>query len=182
VVTLPVERQPHLVGRIGGTSAVAPLMSGLTLRLNQLAGHPVGDFNALAYANAGGFTDVTVGDNGAFTAAPGWDPTTGLGSPIGAKVLAALTSSAATGIGATSTTAVTAPSSAPMTEEGLLEAFRSFRTAVEGLWTALQEWADGRRLSGSPLRSPGGVGPEPAANGVPAPRADAQTARTEPSR
>ena len=85
---------------IGGTSAVAPLMSGLTLRLNQIAGHAVGDFNALAYAHAGDFSDVTVGNNGAFTAAPGWDPTTGLGSPVGAKVLAALTSSAMTATGA----------------------------------------------------------------------------------
>jgi kumamolisin len=167
---------------IGGTSAVAPLMSGLTLRLNQIAAHPVGDFNALAYANAGGFTDVTVGNNGAFTAAPGWDPTTGLGSPIGAKVLAALNSSAATGNGATPTSAVTAPPSAPMTDEGLLDAFRSFRTAVDGLWTALQGWAEGRRLSSGPLLSPADMGPDPAANGVPEPRAQAATAMTEPSR
>jgi kumamolisin len=169
---------------IGGTSAVAPLMSGLTLRLNQIAGHSVGDFNALAYANAGGFSDVTVGNNGAFKAAPGWDPTTGLGSPIGAKVLAALTSSTATGTGVTPTSAVmAAPSSAPsspMTDEGLLDAFRTFRAAVDGFWTALQGSADGRRLSGAPL--PADVGADPTANGVPAPRANAQTAMTEPSR
>lgn len=167
---------------IGGTSAVAPLMSGLTLRLNQLAGRAVGDFNAFAYAHAADFTDVTVGNNGAFTAGPGWDPTTGLGSPIGAKVLTALMSSAATASGAAPPSAVTAPSSSPMTDEGLLEAFRSFGTAVDGLWTALQKWADGRRLSSSPLLSPVDVGPDAAAAGVPAPRANAQAAMTEPSR
>lgn len=69
-----------------------------------------------------------------------------------------------------------------MTDEGLLEAFRSFGTAVDGLWTALQKWADGRRLSSSPLLSPVDVGPDAAAAGVPAPRANAQAAMTEPSR
>lgn len=82
---------------IGGTSAVAPLMSGLTLRLNQLSGHAVGDFNTVAYANAGDFTDVTQGNNGAYSAGVGWDPTTGLGSPIGVKLQATLGSRASSG-------------------------------------------------------------------------------------
>jgi kumamolisin len=167
---------------IGGTSAVAPLMSGLTLRLNQLAGGSVGDFNVLAYPNAGGFSDVTVGNNGAFTAAPGWDPTTGLGSPIGEKVLAAVTSSAATATSASPAPPVTAPSSMPMTDDALLDAFRSFRTAVDTLSAALDSWAEGRQLPGTAVPSPAAISPDPAATGVPSPRANAQTAITEPSR
>ncbi|MGZ4507223.1 MAG: S53 family peptidase [Blastococcus sp.] len=167
---------------IGGTSAVAPLMSGLTLRLNQIAGRSVGDFNALAYADAGNFSDVTVGNNGAFTAAPGWDPTTGLGSPIGAKVLTALTSSAVTTAGSALTPPVTAPSSSPpMTDDALLDAFRSFRTAVDGLWTALQTWADGRQLSGAAVPSPSGGSPESPAAGVPSQRGNARIPVPEPS-
>jgi kumamolisin len=166
---------------IGGTSAVAPLMSGLTLRLNQIAGHSVGDFNALAYAHAGDFYDVTVGNNGAFTAAPGWDPTTGLGSPVGAKVLAALTSSAATSPGAPTGPAVPAPTSAPMTDDALLAAFRSFRTAVDGLGAALQSWAEGG-LAGAPAPSATDAGPDSAATAVPAPRGNAASSVTEPSR
>jgi kumamolisin len=120
---------------IGGTSAVAPLMTGLTLRLNQLAGRSIGDFNAFAYAHAGDFSDVTEGDNGAFSAAPGWDPTTGLGSPVGDELLAALTSSGTDGTGPSP-----APPAAPRSpagDEALLEAFRSFRTAVDDLWGVL---------------------------------------------
>jgi kumamolisin len=30
-----------------------------------------------------GFNDITEGNNGAYSAGPGWDPCTGLGSPIG---------------------------------------------------------------------------------------------------
>jgi len=40
---------------------------------------------------ASGFHDITQGNNGAFSAAVGWDACTGLGSPDGAKLLAALT-------------------------------------------------------------------------------------------
>ena len=39
---------------------------------------------------AAGFHDITQGNNGAFTAGSGWDACTGLGSPDGAKLLAAL--------------------------------------------------------------------------------------------
>jgi kumamolisin len=35
---------------------------------------------------------VTVGSNGAYDAAPGWDPCTGLGTPDGTALLAALRS------------------------------------------------------------------------------------------
>jgi kumamolisin len=76
----------------GGTSAVAPLVAGLVARLNQRLGTPVGFLNPLVYASPGkqAMRDVTRGTNGAYKAAKGWDPCTGLGSPDGAKLLAAL--------------------------------------------------------------------------------------------
>ena len=78
----------------GGTSAVAPLWAALVALINQQTGKAVGFLNPRLYAQAvkaSGFHDVTEGDNGAFDAAQGWDPCTGLGSPDGAKLLAALT-------------------------------------------------------------------------------------------
>jgi kumamolisin len=33
------------------------------------------------------FRDITVGNNGAYSATPGWDAVTGLGSPIGTQLL-----------------------------------------------------------------------------------------------
>ena len=79
---------------IGGTSAVAPLWAALVARLNQQIGKPVGFLNPLIYAQAveaSGFHDITQGNNGNFNAAQGWDPCTGLGTPDGAQLLAALT-------------------------------------------------------------------------------------------
>jgi kumamolisin len=61
--------------------------------MNQKIGKPVGFLNPLIYAQAvetSGFHDVTQGNNGKFSAAEGWDPCTGLGSPDGAQLLAAL--------------------------------------------------------------------------------------------
>jgi kumamolisin len=76
-------------GVIGGTSAVAPLWAGLMALINQRLGKPVGFINALLYQNQGktaDFNDITSGNNGAYSAGPGWDACTGLGSPIGAQV------------------------------------------------------------------------------------------------
>ena len=39
--------------------------------------------------------DIVTGDNGAYTAGPGWDACTGLGSPDGERLLAALGGTAA---------------------------------------------------------------------------------------
>jgi len=75
---------------VGGTSAVAPLYAGLLARINQRAGKPAGFINALLYANPGAFHDIVTGNNGAFKAAPGWDACTGLGSPDGTRIAAAL--------------------------------------------------------------------------------------------
>jgi kumamolisin len=80
-------------GVIGGTSAVAPLWAGLIALINESIGKPVGFINPLLYQNAGSagdFNDITSGSNGAYSAGPGWDACTGLGSPIGTGVAAAL--------------------------------------------------------------------------------------------
>ncbi|MGD0759726.1 MAG: S53 family peptidase [Candidatus Sulfotelmatobacter sp.] len=78
---------------IGGTSAVAPLWAGLIALINQSIGKPVGFINPLLYQDAGtarDLNDITSGNNGAYSAGPGWDACSGLGSPIGNQVAAAL--------------------------------------------------------------------------------------------
>ena len=73
---------------IGGTSAVAPLWAGLIALLNQKLGQPVGFLNPLLYgslAGKGAFHDITSGNNGSYSAEPGWDACTGWGSPDGAS-------------------------------------------------------------------------------------------------
>jgi kumamolisin len=82
---------------IGGTSAVAPLWAGLVARCNQMLGARLGFINPSLYAinQNNGFRDITQGNNGAYSATPGWDPCTGLGSPLGSRLLQAL--STATG-------------------------------------------------------------------------------------
>lgn len=97
---------------IGGTSAGAPLWAGLAALANQMAGHPLGYLNPALYTIGTSakavqdFRDVTEGDNSisceagtpreceqqsvqvqGFDATPGWDPTTGLGSPLADKLL-----------------------------------------------------------------------------------------------
>jgi kumamolisin len=74
---------------IGGTSAVAPLWAGLVAVANQQLGKPVGFIQPAIYATkaASGFNDITQGNNGAFSAGPGWDACTGLGSPIAGKLI-----------------------------------------------------------------------------------------------
>jgi kumamolisin len=69
---------------IGGTSAVAPLWAGLIAVANQQLGTQVGLIQPAIYAAeaAASFHDITQGNNGAFTAGPGWDACTGLGSPL----------------------------------------------------------------------------------------------------
>lgn len=77
----------------GGTSAVAPLWAALVAIMNQQSGKPMGFMNPRIYAqaiDATGFRDVTEGNNGDFKASQGWDPCTGLGSPIGSQLLTAL--------------------------------------------------------------------------------------------
>ncbi|WP_329454957.1 S53 family peptidase [Streptomyces sp. NBC_01497] len=72
-------------GQVGGTSAAAPEWAAFAALYNQqaaAAGKPnLGSANPALYAAAGtGFHDVTSGNNGAYSAATGWDFTTGWGS------------------------------------------------------------------------------------------------------
>ncbi len=80
----------------GGTSAVAPLWAGLVARIAADLGHGLGLLQPTIYAGATpghtapGFRDIVSGNNGAYQAAPGWDPCTGLGVPDGTALLAVL--------------------------------------------------------------------------------------------
>jgi len=77
---------------IGGTSAVAPLWAGLLALINQSLGTNVGFVNAQLYAAKAEatFHDITSGNNGTYSAGKGWDACTGLGTPDGNALLAAL--------------------------------------------------------------------------------------------
>ena len=81
-------------GASGGTSAVAPLMAALVVRLNQAKQKNVGFLNPFLYANAATVMhDVTSGTNAikntlkGYSAGPGWDACTGLGTPDGTEIL-----------------------------------------------------------------------------------------------
>jgi kumamolisin len=72
---------------VGGTSAVAPLWAALIALLNQQRGSNIGFANVTLYQNAeNGFHDITQGNNGSYSAGPGWDACTGLGSPNGSQL------------------------------------------------------------------------------------------------
>jgi kumamolisin len=72
---------------IGGTSAVAPLMAALNALLNSNLPEPAKNLKETLYANPNIFFDVTQGNNGAYSASPGYDMCSGLGVPDGTKVL-----------------------------------------------------------------------------------------------
>ena len=83
---------------IGGTSAVSPLWAGLIAVLNSGRTQPVGFITPKLYAlkpSANALRDIIDGDNGVnkvggYKAGLGWDACTGLGSPHGTNLLAAL--------------------------------------------------------------------------------------------
>ncbi len=75
---------------IGGTSAVAPLWAGLIALVNAGRKTPAGFVNPVLYAGKGVCRDIVSGNNGAFSAGPGWDACTGLGSPNVAGLLQVL--------------------------------------------------------------------------------------------
>jgi subtilase family serine protease len=85
----------------GGTSASAPLWAAFMAIANQMAGQPLGFINPALYklaatsSYAQDFHDITTGNNSVdsgvkvkgYPAVPGWDPVTGLGTPIVDKLL-----------------------------------------------------------------------------------------------
>ncbi|MCX6499673.1 MAG: S53 family peptidase [Arthrobacter sp.] len=77
---------------IGGTSAVAPLWAALIAIFVQSSNRRFGQIQPLLYSRKTGFRDITSGNNGTYQAAAGWDPCTGLGSPDGTALLAAIAS------------------------------------------------------------------------------------------
>jgi len=82
-------------GVVGGTSAVAPLWAALTALINQKANVQLGFFNPQLYSQAKtSLNDIVLGNNGAYSAGPGWDACTGLGSPNGTKLVTTLPTSA----------------------------------------------------------------------------------------
>lgn len=66
---------------VGGTSAVAPLYAGLFAALGVKLGGP-----GALWQTPSAFVDIVSGDNGAYAAAIGPDPCTGLGVPNGAAL------------------------------------------------------------------------------------------------
>jgi subtilase family serine protease len=84
---------------VGGTSVGAPQWAGLIAMADQMKGSDVGYINPALYqiANdpakyAADFFDVTVGNNQTsdipgYSASPGWDAVTGLGTPNAARLL-----------------------------------------------------------------------------------------------
>jgi len=103
----------------GGTSAVAPLWAGLSACLGQGLGKPVGFLDTFLYPSAIAskvLRDITSGNNdsqgkgGPYSAGPGWDAVTGLGSPNGVALLAALKAAPpSSGTGSTGSTGTTHP-------------------------------------------------------------------------
>merc|ERR1712113_234771 len=97
------------VESVGGTSASAPTFAGLVSLLNEArlkAGKPaMGYLNPWLYQHPDVFTDITVGTNSigrggeslgkyGWACTKGWDPVTGLGTPVFSKMLGAAMASA----------------------------------------------------------------------------------------
>jgi kumamolisin len=87
----------HIDGKhlepIGGTSAATPLWASLIARLNEGLNARCGFINPVLYTKCaqGVLNDIISGNNGAYAAKTGWDACTGLGTPNGANLLRALT-------------------------------------------------------------------------------------------
>jgi hypothetical protein len=84
-----------------GTSLACPVFAGIAALVNQARASaglgPIGLLNPHLYPLAGtnAFNDVVAGNNGFYSAGPGYDLCTGLGSPNAANLIAALSSTAA---------------------------------------------------------------------------------------
>ncbi len=85
---------------VGGTSLSAPIWAAIGAIANQMAGHPLGFINPGLYKLGASatyqqdFHDITSGNNTnlkagvrGYSAGPGWDPVTGLGTPNVAKLI-----------------------------------------------------------------------------------------------
>ncbi len=79
----------------GGTSAAAPVWAALVAVANQRLGRRVGFLHPTLYGPAGphALRDIVAGNNGVYSAASGWDPCTGWGSPGAQALIDSLTAS-----------------------------------------------------------------------------------------
>ncbi len=93
---------------VGGTSEASPLTAGIISLADQVAGHGLGQINRALYqmgdGSGSGLQDVTLGNNGVtwtdsngnmhtlpgFTAGPGYDLASGLGTPWAPSFVAQL--------------------------------------------------------------------------------------------
>ena len=83
--------------RGGGTSAAAPMVASLILKLNQLTSGKLGFTNPYFYDNENLFNDIYApgvtnswpygSENTSYVSTPGWDPITGLGTFDGTRLL-----------------------------------------------------------------------------------------------
>lgn len=136
------------VNAFGGTSCVAPAMAGLLGRLNLR--YPL-SFSASLYAAyraaapgtaKSGFGDVTLGSNdsvaapGVFSAGPGYDFCTGLGTVDGTKLRPLLAATAVSRVGATDPQVPVAAQTASIPEE----AERAPREISSSSW--LETWCN----------------------------------------
>ena len=99
----------------GGTSCGTPQWAGIVAITDQLAGHGLGNINPTLYRYNENdfFHDITVGNNSfdgisGYRATDGWDPASGLGSPIADELAPRLAASNA-GESALPSPAVSAP-------------------------------------------------------------------------
>jgi sugar lactone lactonase YvrE len=118
---------------IGGTSLATPIWASLCALLNQARANaklqPIGQLNVNLYPLNGtaALRDITTGNNGAFSAGPGYDECTGLGVPNmtallaasfvaqGAAMITVQTANPVAVQGQPATLAVTASGNAPLT-------------------------------------------------------------------
>ena len=102
---------------VGGTSAVAPLWAGLVALFNQSLKQAAGYLNPNLYqkiaTQQGTFHDITSGNNGDFSAGPGWDACSGWGSPDGTVLLQAVAGATTAGPSPTLTPVPTTPAPKP---------------------------------------------------------------------
>ena len=73
---------------VGGTSVGTPMWAAIGAMLDQASGKNMGTINPMLYQISrtglykSALTQITSGNNGYYQAAPGWNPVTGLGTPV----------------------------------------------------------------------------------------------------
>ncbi len=127
---------------VRGTSLATPIWAGISADLDQHAGEPLGFLDPALYRiltgpeYAADFHDIASGWNG-YSAGPGWDPVTGIGTPIVAALADSMTPFApgASGGLATSLNATPQAGAVPLTTQFRVNATGgSGDYAIEGVY------------------------------------------------